>query len=268
MSEVTDHWIYFPVESPRASDVPSVERESGTNLANWMEQILYEIEATHSEHEAFEKIAGAVREVGFEYSAYYLHTPWPLSRRKVLVFSNFPEPWQRRYHAARYIDVDPLLRRGRQSYAPIVWSDAVFEETPQLWEEAQAHGLRHGYSLAAVSNCGVSGMLSMARSHTPLTVRELQQQELKMRWLVNAAHLAITRAVLPKLSPEGDIELTDREVEVLKWVADGKTATEISMIMLISVYTVNFHVKNAVTKLNTSNATAAVARAAMLGLLV
>lgn len=111
-------------------------------------------------------------------------------------------------------------------------------------------------------------MLSMARSHTPLTVRELQQQELKMRWLVNAAHLAITRAVLPKLSPEGDIELTDREVEVLKWVADGKTATEISMIMLISVYTVNFHVKNAVTKLNTSNATAAVARAAMLGLLV
>eukprot|EP00887_Chlorella_sp_A99_P003802 scaffold31.g3802.t1 len=88
-----------------------------------------------------------------------------------------------------------------------------------------------------------------------------------MRWLVNAAHLTITRALLPKFSPNSAIGLTDREVEVLKWVADGKTASEISMIMLISVHTVNFHVKKAVTKLNTSNTTAAVTRAAMLGLL-
>ncbi len=259
MTEVKVRPINFPAAPPR---------DGCASPTHWMEQILFDLESTRSEHDAYEKIAAAVREVGFEYSAYYLHTPWPLSRPKIYTLTNFPEAWQQRYHAARYVDVDPVIRHARQSYAPIIWSDAVFEETPHLWQEAQAHGLRYGYSLAAVSNCGVAGMMSMARSHGPLTRRELQQQELKMRWLVNAAHLAITRAVLPKLSPDNAIELTAREVEVLKWVADGKTASEISMIMLISVYTVNFHVKNAVTKLKTSNTTAAVARAAMLGLLV
>lgn len=60
--------------------------------------------------------------------------------------------------------------------------------------------------------------------------------------------------------------LTDREVEVLKWTADGKTSGEIADILAVSDNTVNFHIKNAITKLRTANKTAAAVRAAMLGL--
>lgn len=62
-------------------------------------------------------------------------------------------------------------------------------------------------------------------------------------------------------------KLTDREIEVLKWSSYGKTAQEVSEIMIISVNTVNFHVKNAMMKLETPNKIATVARASMLGLL-
>ncbi|HSK41898.1 MAG TPA: helix-turn-helix transcriptional regulator [Arenibaculum sp.] len=62
-------------------------------------------------------------------------------------------------------------------------------------------------------------------------------------------------------------KLTNREIEVLKWASYGKTSREISEILIISVNTVNFHVKNAMMKLETANKTATVARASMLGLL-
>lgn len=61
--------------------------------------------------------------------------------------------------------------------------------------------------------------------------------------------------------------LTGREIEVLKWAAHGKTSREISEILIVSVNTVNFHMKNAKSKLETVNKTAAVARASKLGLL-
>ena len=60
---------------------------------------------------------------------------------------------------------------------------------------------------------------------------------------------------------------TDREIEVLRWTADGKTASEIADILNISERTANFHIANVITKLNAPNKTAAVIRAGMLGML-
>ena len=62
--------------------------------------------------------------------------------------------------------------------------------------------------------------------------------------------------------------LTTRETEILRWTADGKTAGQISDILTISDNTVNFHIKNAMAKLQTSNKTSAAVRAAMMGILV
>lgn len=73
---------------------------------------------------------------------------------------------------------------------------------------------------------------------------------------------AITRRASAATSP-----LTAREVEVLRWTADGKTSGEIADIMNITEHTVNFHIKNSLVKLDASNKTAAVVKAAMTGLL-
>jgi len=67
--------------------------------------------------------------------------------------------------------------------------------------------------------------------------------------------------------PEADAKLSNREVAVLSWTADGKTSNEISCILNITERTVNFHIKNAMAKLNASNKTSAAIKAAMLGLL-
>ncbi len=236
-------------------------------MTSWAEELLHEVNRTSSDTEIFSTIEGAAKGLGFEFCGYGLRAPWPLSKPKMRWLSNYPEAWKKRYQEARYFDIDPTVQHARRSQSPIVWSEALFSGVPELWREAQSHGLRHGWAQSAFDSCGVGGMLTLARSDRPLTSDELAENEVKMRWLVSTAHLSLKRVLMPALMDDPERGLTGREVEVLKWAADGKTSGEISKILVISVDTVNFHVKNAVTKLKTTNKTAAVVRAAMLGLL-
>ena len=48
---------------------------------------------------------------------------------------------------------------------------------------------------------------------------------------------------------EGDVNLTQREIEVLTWIAYGKSDWQIGQILQISDKTVNFHVENMKRKL-------------------
>jgi len=88
-----------------------------------------------------------------------------------------------------------------------------------------------------------------------------------MRLLADFAHMALSNVHREEMATSA-AKLSIREVEILRWHADGKTANDIGRILSISIDTVKFHTKNAVVKLGASNKTAAVARAAIMGLLV
>jgi DNA-binding NarL/FixJ family response regulator len=62
--------------------------------------------------------------------------------------------------------------------------------------------------------------------------------------------------LLPKLA-----KLNDREVEVLTWVARGKTSSEIAQIVGLTKRTIDFHIDNARTKLGAATRTEAVIKA-------
>jgi DNA-binding NarL/FixJ family response regulator len=58
-----------------------------------------------------------------------------------------------------------------------------------------------------------------------------------------------------------DVGLSNREIEVLTWVAQGKTSDEIAMIMNLTKRTVDFHTDNARTKLGVATRIQAVVQA-------
>jgi len=62
-------------------------------------------------------------------------------------------------------------------------------------------------------------------------------------------------------------KLTKREVEILRWTAQGKSSEEIASILYLSVNTINYHIKKSTSKLGTTNKTAAAVKASLLGLL-
>jgi DNA-binding response OmpR family regulator len=76
--------------------------------------------------------------------------------------------------------------------------------------------------------------------------------------IINARLAGVARSELwPKL-----VQLNDREVETLTWVARGKTSAEIAQILGLTKRTVDFHIDNARTKLGATTRTQAVIKAA------
>ena len=59
----------------------------------------------------------------------------------------------------------------------------------------------------------------------------------------------------------GFVKLTDREIEIIRWLMEGKSSWDIGKILSISERTVKFHVNNICIKLNAVNRTHAVAKA-------
>jgi DNA-binding response OmpR family regulator len=76
--------------------------------------------------------------------------------------------------------------------------------------------------------------------------------------IINARLAGVARSSLwPK-----SVALNDREVEVLTWVARGKTSIEISRILGLTKRTIDFHIDNAREKLGAATRTEAVLKAA------
>jgi len=236
-------------------------------MQSWQEDMLTAIEAPRlDDSEIFTRLETASRALGFPYCAYGLRVPLPVTRPQTIILSNYPSAWQERYHEKNYVAVDPSVLHGRRTQTPVLWSDELFANTSQLWDEARAHGLRHGWAQSSLDGHGIGGMVTLARSDEPITSCELAHSEVRMRWLVNISHLALSRRLSARfIQPRA--ALTPREVEVLQWTADGKTAPEIGDILDLSSATVVFHVGNAMRKLDSTSRTAAAVKAAMLGLL-
>lgn len=236
-------------------------------MITWQENQLQALESVQSEQQFFQTILSLAKELGFDYCTYGLRMPFPLATPKTVVFSNYPTAWQTQYQAENYIAIDPTVHHAMRSPLPILWTDDLFSPALDLWEEASSFGLRYGWAQSIRDANGAVGMLTLARSNELINKTELDAKKSKMSSLAQVAHLGMSQSLTPKLMPEVNALLSNREIEVLRWTADGKTSGEISCILNIAERTVNFHINNAVAKLNAANKTSAVIKAALLGLL-
>jgi DNA-binding NarL/FixJ family response regulator len=81
--------------------------------------------------------------------------------------------------------------------------------------------------------------------------------------IINARLAGVARTKLqPKL-----VKLNDREIQVLTWVARGKTSAAIARKLRLAKRTVDFHIDNARIKLGAATRTEAVIKAAAAGLI-
>lgn len=62
--------------------------------------------------------------------------------------------------------------------------------------------------------------------------------------------------------------LTRTEQRVLRWTAEGKTASEAAQILGVTERTINFHVANLISKLDASNKTHAIFKAVCFGIIL
>lgn len=234
------------------------------SASDWRGRHLEAMEQATDAAGLFGVLSRAARELGFDYCAYGMRMPLPLSNPSTFMLNNYPAAWQARYAQQGYLANDPTVKHGMTSLLPLAWSESLFSGARPLWEDARAAGLQVGWVQSSRTPDGAVGLLTLARSHEALSASELHRSEATMSWLAHAAHQGLSR--MQRRDAPAPV-LSAREAEVLRWMADGKTSSEAAAILDLSERTVNFHVANALVKLGAANKTAAVVKAALLGLL-
>lgn len=231
----------------------------------WTEDFLEAVRRVRAASEIFGVIERAALSLGFERCAYGIRMPALSTDPKFILLNNYDAAWRDRYMSANYLAVDPTVQHGIRTLAPVVWSNELFRDTPQMWSEARSFGLKVGWAQSCFDESGHVGMLSLARAHGELTRAELRAHEPYLRCLANVAHVELASALREKRNDVPPV-LTAREAQVIKWMALGKTSKETAEILGVTAHTIDFHLRNVIEKMQVPNRTAAVALALSLRL--
>ncbi|WP_156460507.1 helix-turn-helix transcriptional regulator [Devosia sp. Root635] len=174
--------------------------------------------------------------------------------RPFVLLSGWNDEWYERYTSLGYVHLDPVARNCFSTTLPFDWSDAPFDREADLparrvMEEARDFGMDEGFCVPIHMEGGMQGVVSLVGDTSELD--DKSRLELHMLALYAHGQLRFLNTRRTDLVPRRAI--TSREGEVLKWVAAGKTASEIAAIAGLSQRTVNQHCENAQKRLGTNN---------------
>lgn len=232
------------------------------------EEFYEDLQSADDAEHLFQQIALYARQLGFAYCSYLMRVPSLNTSPKFIMFDTCPPGWKEHYMSSKFSETDPVIRFGMNSIEPLTWSEKLFSDTPQLWSDIRAFGLKVGISQPCWAAHGVFGLLSFMRPETPLTTGEIGMLRRQMQIVTNLLHISMyERMGISKMTAASDVNLTLREREILRWTSEGKTAEIIGKILNISTRTVNFHISNVLLKLVAVNKVQAVVKARTLGLL-
>ena len=146
-------------------------------------------------------------------------------------------------------EIESLHRDLMEESEPRVWRESDLPCTANLLAVSAS---KENHVLASLS-CGMLRALSVIQSE-PGVVCDLNA----INSLSNICSIICCDLWAREEQKEARSVLSNREVEVLRWFAAGKSAAEAAKIMGVSENTINFHSKNITTTLNTPNRVAAV----------
>jgi DNA-binding CsgD family transcriptional regulator len=180
----------------------------------------------------------------------------------------YPDAWIRRYLQMGYIDVDPVIREGFLRALPFDWRELKIETAAEMafLHDAFAHNVGpFGYSVPVRSKNGHRALFSISCAISEDGWNEfLKSTQSTLIEIANRLH----RRVIAEELGESDIHLSTRELECLRWVGLGKSASEIAAILNISAHTARDYLKSARFKLDCVSSAQAVTKAVKLGLIV
>lgn len=153
----------------------------------------------------------------------------------------------------------PVIKRGASSMMPQYWSLDDAELACGTLAEAGASlgslGITSGLMVPVNGMNGNRHLMNFAGDRDALSQASLN--ELGMI----ALHALEAYDHLCRAGSKGPSPLTKRELDVVRWTAQGKTSVEIAELLSISEHTVNAYMNNAIRKLDCVNRTQLVAKA-------
>ncbi len=180
------------------------------------------------------------------------------------LLNTYPQEWVQHYGEKEYISVDPVVRELFVNYHPFLWSEVaerrdmgVLER--QIMAECAEMGMRQGFTVPIYQAGGYTGLVSLAGREPMINEESRGAVTLASIYLHNKL------TTLRRAEAQSQYDLTEREMECLRWAAAGKSDWEIGAILLISSKTVNYHIENAKRKFGVATRVQAIVAALRLG---
>lgn len=218
-----------------------------------------------------QRLVGFADKLGFPLVSAILVLDRPADVPLFLSVGNTPQGYQDLFADAGRSRRCPVLTRLKTHGRPLTYDQALYVQdgVPEQWESQAPFGYCTGVAMAQHMPGGRHLLMGVDRPE-PLPDDEEQLIRLMadLQLLGAFAQETAVRVLTPPGPALGGVpELSARELEVLRWTRDGKSAEMIGEIMHLSERTVRYHLRNAEGKLKVSGKHQAVVKAMGLGLL-
>jgi DNA-binding CsgD family transcriptional regulator len=190
------------------------------------------------------------------------------------IMRNYPDDWMKHYIEHGYEHLDPVRRFGFRHVGPFIWDQLplVMDLSPRqqlCLNMGREAGLHNG---AAICLRGILGENAGIGGASSSNQGKLSDKDLKHRLsLLNVIshQFYVVFCALHKRRadfPESQVELTVRELQIIRLMAAAKSDGVISDILSISPSAVNFHARSILRKFGVSNRITAVMKAVHSGI--
>jgi LuxR family transcriptional regulator len=165
---------------------------------------------------------------------------------------------------------DPVMAKLMTQSVPIVYDQQTYAAAGagEIWEAQAPYGFKTGIAVKLHLPGNKHFLLGVDREEAlPEPGAQLMQMVAGLQLLAVHALTTADRLLSPRIDKADLPKFTRRELDVLSWTAQGKTAWEVSVILGMSEKTVNFHLGNVMRKLGVSSKHQAVLRCVSAGVL-
>ena len=232
----------------------------------WRRDISHQFQAAADNEDVYAILQQQSHALEYDWFALCVRHPVPFTRPKLSLHTTYPKAWMAHYQAENYFAIDPVLKAENYLKGHLPWSDQLFHDTPEFWDAAQDHGLRKGITQTLLLPNRALGFLSVSRENNRPDPFSEEETALRMQTLMELSLSSLLR-LEDEMVMAPQMKFSRRELEILKWTAEGKTSAEIAIILSISENTVNFHQKNMQKKFNAPNKTQIACYAAAIGII-
>lgn len=183
-----------------------------------------------------------------------------------ILISTWPDEWQEHWVEKKLWHVDPIVHANLVRTEPFEWKEifqASSREGRQVFYEARAFGLADGFTVPSHHLSGPINTVTVVGEKLDWSPKERAMMHLLSLYFVGT----LKRLMGETRDTDADPKFTAREIQVINYIATGKTSSEVADILSISENTVGFHMKRILTKLDCHTRTQAVVEAYRRGYL-
>lgn len=191
----------------------------------------------------------------------------PTSARTQIYAEGFDPEWVELYERKEFRRHDPIPERTLRHGAMLSWREARrmganTAENEAYFDASSEFGLVHGVGLPLF---GPNGRDAYASFDWGQPIEQVPAEHVSMvKALARAAQLRVCNLLD---QDDGDASLSEREAEVLQWLAHGKSRTDIATILDLSPDTVKTYISRIYDKLDARDRIAAVVKGLRLRLI-